>query len=85
MNKTTQQLWQLNKYTWMSLAFVLVYLPVARAQGLFIVPDWVAWTLVQIHMHAPLTGVFFCLYASHVTFLYLVSALARRISANAAA
>jgi signal transduction histidine kinase len=48
MDSTTRQLWQVNKYSWMSLAGVLGYILAARAQHLFIVPMWVVWTLFCI-------------------------------------
>jgi signal transduction histidine kinase len=43
MDKSTRQMWQVNKYLWMSLAFALIYIPFAQARQLFIVPVWVAW------------------------------------------
>jgi signal transduction histidine kinase len=43
MDGDLRQLWQLNKYIWMCLAFVLFYLPVAQAQGSITSPAWVAW------------------------------------------
>lgn len=45
MDGDIRQLWQLNKYIWMCLAFVLLYLPVAQAQGSITAPAWVAWTI----------------------------------------
>src|SRR5579871_971085 len=48
MDSTTRGLWQINKYSWMSLAGVLAYIFAAQAQHLFIVPIWVAWTLFAI-------------------------------------
>jgi signal transduction histidine kinase len=43
MDNTTRQMWQVNKYLWMSLAFALVYIPFAQARHLLSVPVWVAW------------------------------------------
>ena len=43
MNTTTRQMWQVNKYLWMSLAFALVYIPFAQARHLLSAPVWVAW------------------------------------------
>lgn len=43
-----RELWQINKYLWMSLGGVLLYLPVAYAQGLFITPVWVAYLLFAL-------------------------------------
>jgi signal transduction histidine kinase len=40
-----RQLWHINKYLWMTLGFMLLYIPLAFAQGLFIVPPWVVWVL----------------------------------------
>ncbi|SRR5579884_151435 len=45
MDARTRQLWQINKYLWMSLAFVLIYLPIAQQQHLLRVPVWAAWVL----------------------------------------
>lgn len=45
METRTRELWQINMYLWLTLAFVLIYLPIARAQHLFDVPAWVAWIL----------------------------------------
>ncbi len=42
------QQWQLNKYTWMSLGYALVYLPVAYRQHLFAVPLWAALVLFAL-------------------------------------
>ncbi len=38
MDTTTRQMWQLNKYMWMSLTFLLVYIPLAYRQGVFEAP-----------------------------------------------
>ena len=38
MDTPTRQMWQLNKYMWMSLAFLLVYIPLAYRQGVFEAP-----------------------------------------------
>jgi signal transduction histidine kinase len=43
MDSDLRQLWQLNKYLWMCLAFMLLYLPVAQAQGILTAPAWFAW------------------------------------------
>src|SRR5581483_8493298 len=43
MDSDLRQLWQLNKYLWMCLAFVLLYLPVAQAQGIVTAPACFAW------------------------------------------
>jgi signal transduction histidine kinase len=40
-----RELWQINKYLWMCMAFVLVYLLIATAQHLFTAPLWVAWSV----------------------------------------
>jgi signal transduction histidine kinase len=40
-----RQMWHLNKYLWMSLGFVLLYIPLAIAQNLIIVPTWTVWLL----------------------------------------
>ncbi len=40
-----RQLWHINKYLWMTLGFVLLYIPLAFAQGLFIMPTWIVWVL----------------------------------------
>ena len=40
-----RQLWHINKYLWMTLGFVLLYIPLAFAQHLFIAPTWVVWVL----------------------------------------
>jgi signal transduction histidine kinase len=45
MNNDIRELWQINKYLWMSLGFVLVYLVVAEMQGLVSAPLWSAWLL----------------------------------------
>ncbi|HLK61311.1 MAG TPA: sensor histidine kinase [Chthonomonadaceae bacterium] len=37
-----QALWQINKYLWMTLAFLLVYLPIARWQGILKLSGWQA-------------------------------------------
>jgi signal transduction histidine kinase len=38
-------MWRVNKYTWLSLGFALVYLLLAQAQRLLDVVPWVAWLL----------------------------------------
>jgi signal transduction histidine kinase len=48
MDSATRRLWQINKYSWMSLAGVLVYIFTAQAQHLFIVPVGVAWALFAL-------------------------------------
>lgn len=40
-----RSLWQINKYLWMTLGFLLVYTVVAEAQGLIRVPIAAAWLL----------------------------------------
>jgi signal transduction histidine kinase len=45
MDNTTRQMWQLNKYLWMSLAGVLLYIPIAWAQGVFEAPFWMVAAL----------------------------------------
>jgi len=47
-DNTVLQQWQLNKYTWMSLGYALVYLPVAYHQHLFDVPLWAALALLAL-------------------------------------
>ena len=47
-DNTVLQQWQLNKYTWMSLGYALVYLPVAYRQHLFDVPLWAALVLFAL-------------------------------------
>ncbi len=32
--QAVRSLWQINKYLWMTLGFLLVYIPMARAQGM---------------------------------------------------
>ena len=48
MNNRLIQLWQVNKYLWMALAFALAYIPVAQGRGLLIVPLWAAWLLLLL-------------------------------------
>jgi len=48
MDSNTRALWQINKYLWMTLGFVLVYLLIARAQHLLDVPVGVAWGLLGL-------------------------------------
>ena len=48
MDNTTRQMWQLNKYLWMSLAGVLLYIPIAWAQGVFEAPFWVVAALFGV-------------------------------------
>ena len=43
-----RQLWHINKYLWMTLGFVLLYIPLAFAQGLFIAPTWIVWVLFAL-------------------------------------
>lgn len=43
-----RQLWQVNKYLWMSIAFVLLYLPMAQSQGLLSAPVEYAWALLLL-------------------------------------
>lgn len=43
-----RKLWQINKYLWMSLAFVLVYVPIAEVQGMLSAPRWAAWLFVLL-------------------------------------
>ena len=40
-----RSLWQVNKYLWMTLGFLMAYLLVARAQGLLNVSMGLAWAL----------------------------------------
>ena len=48
MDTTRRQMWQLNKYLWMSLAGVLLYIPIAYAQGVFEAPAWAVGTLFGV-------------------------------------
>ena len=48
MDTTRRQMWQLNKYLWMSLAGVLTYIPIAYAQGVFEAPAWAVGTLFGV-------------------------------------
>jgi len=41
-------LWQVNKYLWMTLGFLLLYLPLAQAQGLLEIPMWQACALFSL-------------------------------------
>src|SRR5690242_17104676 len=41
-------LWQVNKYLWLSIAFVAVYLPLAQSQGRLAVQPWVAWVYFAV-------------------------------------
>ncbi len=41
-------LWQINKYLWMTLGFLLVYIPIARAQGMIRVPIAQVWLLFTL-------------------------------------
>ncbi len=41
-NRDLEALWQINKYLWMTLAFLLVYLPIARWQGILRLTGWQA-------------------------------------------
>ncbi len=45
MDTTRRQMWQLNKYLWMSLAGVLLYIPIAYTQGVFEAPAWAVGAL----------------------------------------
>jgi signal transduction histidine kinase len=42
-NNRRRELWQVNKYPWMCLAFLLIYLPIAAAQHVFTAPIGAAW------------------------------------------
>ncbi len=48
MDTTRRQMWQLNKYLWMSLAGVLLYIPIAYAQGVFEAPAWAVGALFGV-------------------------------------
>lgn len=48
MNSRMRQRWEINKFLWMNLAFVLAYIPLGWRQGLFRAPLWVACLLFGI-------------------------------------
>src|SRR5437868_7613131 len=41
-------LWHVNKYLWMSIAFVAVYLPLDQRLGRLTVQPWVAWVYFAV-------------------------------------
>lgn len=50
LDSSLREMWQVNKYLWMSLASVLIYLPVAQAQGLIVTSPGVAWVFFAVAM-----------------------------------
>lgn len=50
LSRDWRELWHINKYLWMSLGFVLLYIPLAFAQNLFIAPTWAVWLLFGLSL-----------------------------------
>jgi len=44
----TRELWEIDKYLWLSLAYALVYIFIAQARGLLLAPAWVLWLLLGL-------------------------------------
>src|SRR5690349_21297600 len=48
LDRQKRELWEIDKYLWLSLAYALVYIFIAQARGLLLAPVWVLWTLLAL-------------------------------------
>lgn len=48
LDTQTREMWEVNKYLWISLAFALIYIFVARARNMLLTPIWVLWLLLGL-------------------------------------
>jgi len=48
LDSHTRELWEIDKYLWLSLAFAMAYIFIAQARELLLVPVWVPWSLLAL-------------------------------------
>jgi signal transduction histidine kinase len=48
LDSQTREVWEIDKYLWLSLAYALVYIFIAQARNLLLTPIWVPWALLGL-------------------------------------
>src|SRR5262249_52526876 len=48
LDSQTRELWEIDKYLWLSLAYALVYIFIAQARGILLAPVWALWLLLAL-------------------------------------